>query len=170
MDLQVVSEGQHPFFQVTPSEIGLFSYVGEFSHISQMVKIGKFCSIGNLCTIGATQHNLKGLTSYPFRENYAAVPVPETLIGNDVWIGCNAVVMAGLTVGDGASIGAGSIVTKNVPPYSIVIGNPARILKMRFPQHTIEALLKSRWWDWPLEKLKNLPCLDIDRCVELLTS
>ena len=71
------------------------------------------------------------------------------MICNDVWIGTNAIILKDVTVGDGAIIGAGSIVTKSVPPYSIVAGNPAKIVKYRFNNDEIEALLKIKWWEWP---------------------
>lgn len=76
-------------------------------------------------------------------------------IGNDVWIGANAVILPGVTVGDGAVIAAGAVVTKDVKPYSIVGGVPAKLIKYRFEPWQIELLLKLKWWDWPLEKIKE---------------
>ena len=79
----------------------------------------------------------------------------DIVIGNDVWIGYEAVVLAGVTVGDGAIIGARALVTKDVPPYTIVGGVPARIIRRRFPEDTIAKLLKLQWWEWPAEKIKG---------------
>ena len=93
---------------------------------------------------------------------------PPCHIGNDVWIGRNAVIKDGVTVGDGAIIGTSAVVTKDVPPYAIVVGVPARIIRYRFSPEIIEALLELRWWDLPLEKIQHLPFNDVPRCVEEL--
>ncbi len=79
----------------------------------------------------------------------------DIVIGNDVWIGYEAVVLSGVTIGDGAIVAARSVVTKDVPPYTIVGGVPARPIRKRFGQETIGALLELKWWDWPLEKLSG---------------
>ncbi len=150
---------------VDPHEIGKYSYIGEFTHISQNVSIGKYCSIGNLCTIGAQHHSIDGLTTWPMSQSKKNKP---TSIRNDVWIGCNSVVLAGLKVGDGAVIGAGSVVTKDVPPYGVVYGNPARLVRFRFDAQTIDELLKSRWWDLPHENLRQISSLEISECVKAL--
>ena len=78
----------------------------------------------------------------------------DIVIGNDVWIGYEAVIMAGVTIGDGAVIGARAVVTKDVPPYTIVGGVPAKPIRRRFPEDVISDLLKIRWWDWPEEKIQ----------------
>ena len=79
----------------------------------------------------------------------------DIVIGNDVWIGYEAVILAGVTVGDGAIIGARAVVTKDVPPYTIVGGVPARPIRRRFPEETVSALLQLRWWDWPKERIRR---------------
>ena len=79
----------------------------------------------------------------------------DTVIGNDVWIGRRSIILSGITIGDGAVIAAGSVVTKDVPAYAVVGGNPARIIKNRFDDDTIAGLLEIQWWDWPMEKLKS---------------
>jgi chloramphenicol O-acetyltransferase type B len=79
----------------------------------------------------------------------------DTKIENDVWIGANVTIMPGVKIGSGAVIATGSIVTKNVEPYTIVGGNPAKIIKKRFSDEKIELLLKIKWWDWPIEKIKS---------------
>ncbi len=80
----------------------------------------------------------------------------DTVIGNDVWIGYNALILSGVNIGDGAIIGAGSVVTKDVPAYAIVGGNPAKIIRKRFSDQKIEALLRLKWWDWEIEKLQEV--------------
>ena len=97
--------------------------------------------------------------------------VPKTTIGNDVWIGSYATILSGVTVGDGAVIGAHSVVTENVPPYAIVAGNPARIVKMRFTETQIAGLLKVQWWDLPVEAIRQLiPLLSSEKVDELISA
>ena len=80
----------------------------------------------------------------------------DTIIGNDVWIGQNAVILAGVKLGDGVIIGAESVVGSNIEPYSIAVGNPAKVIKKRFDDELIELLLKLKWWDLPIEKINEL--------------
>jgi tetrahydrodipicolinate N-succinyltransferase len=87
-------------------------------------------------------------------------------IGNDVWTGHNVNILPGVSVDDGAVIGAGSVVTKDVPPYAIVAGVPAQVRRMRFPERTIERLLRLKWWELELSELSGLPFRDIDRCLD----
>lgn len=111
--------------------------------------------------MGDANHDMKGFSTFPFfifGKSNAACPewdhrIPEeskgdTVIGNDVWLGHESVVMPGVTIGDGSIIGARSVVTKDVPPYSIVGGNPAKIIRKRFPDAVIDKLLSIQWWDW----------------------
>ncbi len=155
---------------VPPYKIGGHTYFGEFCHVSQHTKIGKFCSIGNLCTIGARQHDMSALSTWPHEATLDAVEKlnKPTTVGNDVWIGCNSVILSGVTVGDGAVIGAGAVVTKDVPPYAIAYGNPARVRKYRFDDATIAELLRLAWWDKPVEIIKALPMMDVRACIEFL--
>ena len=153
---------------VDPYKIGRHTYISEFSHVSQNTIIGNFCSIGNLCTIGAQRHRLDCLTSFPFDEIRGTQKPEVTILGSDVWVGCNSVVMAGVLVEHGAVIGAGAVVTKSVPPYAIVVGNPARVLRYRFPPEIIQGLLETKWWDLPAEDIKKLPLTDPMRCVALI--
>jgi chloramphenicol O-acetyltransferase type B len=139
------------------------------SEIDRLI-IGKFCSIatGVKFMMGGTQgHNFAWVASYPLDfldedyDNYKSVAPKahqnkgDTIIGNDVWIGAEAMIMPGLKIGDGAVIGARSLLTKSVGPYEIWGGNPARLLKKRFSEAEIEKLLQMKWWDWDLEKIKR---------------
>lgn len=83
------------------------------------------------------------------------MPEVTTYVGNDVWIGCNVVILPGVTIGDGAIVAAGSIVTKDVPPYAIVAGTPARVLRYRWDEKTVERVSRLKWWDWEDERIKD---------------
>ena len=89
-------------------------------------------------------------------------------IGHDVWIGLNAVIMDGVTIGDGAVVGTNAVVTKDVPPYAIAVGLPAKVLRYRFDENTIARLQKSRWFDRDIAFIKQLPMGDIERCLQIL--
>lgn len=126
------------------------------------VSIGSFCSIGpDVLIFGQADHPTDRTSTYPFRSEYflsdrpPAEPVTRgpVAIGHDVWIAARAVILSGVTIGHGAVIGAGSVVARNVPPYAIVAGNPAEIIRYRFEPEIIEALLKIAWWDWPEDKI-----------------
>ncbi|WP_431160383.1 CatB-related O-acetyltransferase [Flagellimonas beolgyonensis] len=134
--------------------------------------MGKFCQIahGVRFITSSANHFMGGFSTYPFNnfmmtsettmeEIQAMFQVSEvkgdTVIGNDVWIGMEAVIMPGVTIGDGAIIGSRSVVVKDVPPYTIVGGNPAQPIKKRFDDSVIQALLEIQWWNWPIEKIEN---------------
>lgn len=130
--------------------------------------IGKFCSIGSgaIFMMGGNQgHKKDWVSTFPFYmlEDYAEFaqasvsynPAGDTVIGNDVWIGEEAMIMPGIVVGDGAVIGARAVVTRDVEPYAIVAGNPARIIRKRFNEHNIELLLAMQWWEWPSSVIKE---------------
>jgi acetyltransferase-like isoleucine patch superfamily enzyme len=129
------------------------------------LKIGAFCSIADRVQIFlGGNHRVDWVSTYPFPEFADRWPQAkgieghpatngDVVIGNDVWIGSNATILSGVTVGDGACIGADSTVSKDVRPYSIVVGNPARELRLRFDPKTIEKLLEIRWWEWPDERI-----------------
>jgi acetyltransferase-like isoleucine patch superfamily enzyme len=147
------------------------SYLGEYSYVSQQsivnkTNLGKFCSVANGCYIGLWEHNTEVSThsfylyehSGHFVKGYKSYDKDEleTSIGNDVWIGANAVIIKGINIGDGAIVGASSVVTKDVPPFSIVVGNPARVIKYRYTQKEIDWLLRIKWWDFDRTKIQQL--------------
>lgn len=131
--------------------------------------IGKYCSIAKGVNIFlGGEHRTDWVTTYPFSALWPeAKHIPghpkskgNVIIGNDVWIGALSCILSGVQIGDGAVVGAGALVTKDVPPYAIVGGNPAKIIRYRFDEATIEALLQIRWWDWPKEEISQaLPLL-----------
>jgi len=140
-----------------------------FDFIGDKLIIGKFCMIASdvKFIMNGANHLTHAITSYPFAifgngweqaMNGKSYPQKGNInIGNDVWIGYNATIMAGVTIGDGAIIAANSTVVKDVEPYSIVGGNPAGELKKRFTEDKIAKLLELKWWDWDLEKItKNV--------------
>ena len=148
--------------------------VGEYSHghrdLSVLspegghLKIGKFCQIARGVTIIlGGEHRKDWVSTYAFpmlmrgaegHDDYSQTKGDVT-IGHDVWIGINSIIMSGVTLGDGMVVGAGSVVRRSFPPYSIVAGNPASLAGYRFPKEIIQELLNIRWWDWPLPKIKE---------------
>lgn len=159
--------------------VGDYTYYDDFENVENFEKnvkylfdftgdkliIGKFCMIASDVTfiMNGANHLTDALSTYPFAifgngwehaMDGREYPFKgNTVIGNDVWIGYNATIMAGVTIGDGAIIAANSTVVKNVEPYAIVGGNPAQLIKKRFPDETIQSLLKLKWWDWDIEKI-----------------
>jgi len=153
------------YSEIHNSTLGKYSYISQYSIINK-TRIGKFCSIANGCYIGLWEHNtyvsthsfylyehsgnfVKGYKNYD-KDNI------ETKIGNDVWIGANAVIMKGVKVGNGAIIGASTVVTKDVPSYAIVVGNPGRIIKYRYDKKDIQWLEKIKWWNFSRKKIKRI--------------
>ena len=127
------------------------------------LKVKNFCSLaGDISILLGGEFRTDWVTTYPFNYHCADAAghikgTPRTTgdvtIGNDVWIGKGACILSGVSIGDGAVIGAEAVVTKSVPPYAVVVGNPARIVKFRFDEETIKKLLAIAWWDWPLERV-----------------
>lgn len=152
----------------TPLKMGAYSYVRSNSRILHVDEIGRYCSIGRDVTLGETPRNHPVdwvSTSLSVSHQYK----PElqlTSIGHDVWIGHGAVVMAGVKVGHGAIIARNAVVTKNVEPYQIVGGNPAKAIRYRFDEATREALLQSQWWLYDREQLCALDFSDCQRFLE----
>jgi len=158
--------------------VGDFSYFGDTdfeSHVTHhydfcgdRLIIGKFCQIakGVEFIMNGANHQMNAVLTFPFYMfegwEQAVPPLAElpmkgdTIVGNDVWIGQNATILPGVHIGDGAIIGANSTVGRNVEPYSIVVGNPAKMIKKRFDVELIDILLKLKWWDLPIEDINKL--------------
>lgn len=135
-----------------------------FDFIGDRLVIGRFCSIGagTKFIMNGGNHHTTWLTTYPFpifRHGWeAAMPESwpnkgDTVVGNDVWFGHDALVMPGITIGDGAIVATRAVVTRDVPPYAVVGGNPAAVLRYRFDEATIARLLAVRWWEWGAAKI-----------------
>lgn len=140
-----------------------------FDFLGDKLKIGKFCSIAKdvKFIMNGGGHRIDTFSSYPFpifggswaeklkNERLGADSKGDTVIGNDVWLGRNAVIMPGVQIGDGAVIAAFSVVCSEVPSYSIYGGNPAKLIRKRFSKETIQALLEIQWWNWDYEKISE---------------
>lgn len=167
-----------PFITRPTIEVGEYTYYDDprgpehfesnvlyhFDFIGDRLVIGRYCSIASGVTfiMNGGNHPTTWMTTYPFPVFgggwEAAMPSSwptrgDTLIGNDVWVGYGATIMPGVTIGDGAIIATASVVTKDVPPYAIVGGNPAALIRYRFDDATIRRLLAIRWWDWDAAKV-----------------
>ncbi|MCR5485044.1 MAG: CatB-related O-acetyltransferase [Clostridiales bacterium] len=169
--------------------VGDFTYIADaefeshvthhYDFIGDRLIIGKFCQIaaGVEFVMNGANHMMNAVTTFPFytleRWNmdlpaFSDLPLKgDTVIGNDVWIGQNAVILPGVRIGDGAIIGANSVVGSDVEPYTIVVGNPAKILRKRFDKELIDLLLKYRWWDKNVEEINDLipilTCSDLEK-------
>lgn len=183
-----------PTIQNPNIEVGDFTYIAdsEFeSHVTHFypwsrdrLVIGKFCQIasGVEFVMNDANHQMNAVSTFPFytlegwdMEPPASEDLPfkgDTVIGNDVWIGQNAVILPGVQIGDGAIIGASSVVGSDVAPYTIAAGNPARALRKRFDDELIDLLLRFRWWDKTVEEINSLipilTCSDLEKVREEL--
>ena len=136
-----------------------------FDHMGDRLIIGRFCALAARVQfiMNGANHALDGLSTYPFSifgqgwedpaADWSRGSRGDTVVGDDVWIGRCATIMPGVRIGAGAIVGTGAVVAGDAPPYAVVAGNPARVVKMRFPPHTIEKLLAVAWWSWPPEKI-----------------
>lgn len=143
--------------------------------------IGSYCSIGSgaaFIMAGNQGHRADWISTFPFYwmpevpafagAGNGFLPAGDTVIGNDVWIGSEAIIMPGVRIGDGAVIGTRTLITKDVEPYAIMGGNPARLIRKRFEDHLIGMLLEMRWWDWPEDQLRAaMPLLTSGDVAEL---
>jgi acetyltransferase-like isoleucine patch superfamily enzyme len=159
--------------------IGRFSYglpTFRMWHPDERIEIGAFCSIAqDVLILGGGEHRLDWVSTFPFRiafgdpeaerDGHPASKGP-TIIGNDVWIATRATILSGCRIGHGAVVGAGAVVSGVVPPYSIVAGNPARVVRSRFDTPVIESLLQIAWWDWPIERIRDFVPLICAACPE----
>jgi acetyltransferase-like isoleucine patch superfamily enzyme len=135
-------------------------------HSTSKIRIGKFCSIAkNVCIHNGSNHNVNWISTYPHRimldmegkyEDGHPSSKGDVVIGNDVWIGENCTIFSGITIGDGAVIAGDSVVVKDVEPYTIYGGAPAKFIKNRFSDDVIKNLLVIKWWDWKLSKIKKV--------------
>lgn len=144
-----------------------------FPFIGDKLVFGKYCALarGVKFIMNGANHKVSGFSTFPFyifgNGWEAVMPQPgdlpykgDTVVGNDVWVGYDALVMPGVKIGDGAIVAARSVVTRDVPPHSVVGGNPATVVKQRFPDEVVAELLAIRWLDWPVEKItRNLPAI-----------
>ncbi len=167
-DVSVVSRKAkiNVFTKIFRSTLDDYSYVGKNSSLVY-AKVGKFCSIAGNVKIGMGTHRIDFLSTSPifteaknglghsWTSHSIVEPYKEVRIGNDVWIGEGALILGGINVGDGAVIGAGAIVTKDVPSYTIVAGVPAHIIRSRFSKEMISVLMDYCWWNKPDSFLKN---------------
>lgn len=167
-NLSVVSKKAKVYrnVQVSNSTVGDYSYVGRNSRIVY-ADVGKFCSIASEVRLGMGTHSLDRISTSPIftekrnatKHSWVSVstvdPYKRVKVGNDVWIGVRAMIMGGVTIGNGAVIGAGAIVTKDVPAYAIVAGIPAKVLHYRFTDRQIEQLQKYPWWEKSEKQLKT---------------
>ena len=147
------------------TEVGSHNYFGHGT-MTLNARIGSYCSVASNVKIGQMEHDLTCVSTNT--KIMAAVGSDDgfrepTVIGNDVWIGANAVIRQGVTVGTGAVIGAGAVVTKDIPPYAVAVGVPAKVLRFRFDEAVIGRLLASRWWELPEQEA-------IEKCRELQES
>lgn len=178
---------------LTNVEVGDYSYYDDpagperfrdnilyhFDFVGDRLVIGKFCALatGTRFIMNGANHALDGLTTYPFAafgQGWDVVPMTEiafpmkgdTVVGHDVWFGYDSLVMPGVRIGSGAIVASRSVVAADIPPYAVVAGNPARVVRMRFPDATIAALLELGWWDWAPDRLRvAIPALvrgDVD--------
>lgn len=161
--------------------IGDYTYYSDFDRVEdyaariapyiypgspERLVIGKFVQIahGVRFITASANHPMRGYSTYPFAvfnpQTMGAyvdevAEYGDTVVGNDVWLGYGATVLPGVTIGDGAIVGAKAVVSRDVPPYAIVAGNPARVVRRRFDDETVDRLLKLRWWDWPIEDIER---------------
>ncbi|WP_419869060.1 CatB-related O-acetyltransferase [Chryseobacterium sp. CT-SW4] len=161
-------------------EIGRYTSInGPNTYIAaytNKIKIGSFCSFATGTIFQEILHDYEKITTYFIRQRIFneelridSYSKGDIIVGNDVWIGAHNIILSGVSIGDGAVIAANSVVTKDVPPYAIVGGSPAKIIRYRFSEEIIEKLLEIKWWNWDIEKIKKNKHLFLDKIsLELL--
>jgi virginiamycin A acetyltransferase len=166
-----IQVGRYTYFDVTGTpgqraeDFEHQNVLYHFDFIGDKLRIGAFCAIGSgvRFLMNGANHAMDGISTYPFaifRHGWEKAGLPDghrgdTVVGNDVWLGYGSLVLPGKRIGDGAVVAAGSVVTKDVPPYAVVGGNPARVIRQRFPEDVAARLLALAWWDWPIEKISR---------------
>ena len=164
-----IQVGEYTYYsdEKSPEDFEKNNVLFNYPEFGDRLIIGKFCSIaqGTKIIMGSANHRITSISTYPFNvfggawsrktpPHLSQLPFKgDTVIGNDVWLGRECVIMPGVKIGDGAIIGAYSVVTKNIEPYTVVGGNPAKVIRKRFDDELIELLLKLKWWDFDKEKL-----------------
>jgi virginiamycin A acetyltransferase len=167
--VQRVSVGDYSYYSDFVDATSFFekNVLYNFGYSGVALRIGKYCAFahGTTFVMADANHPMVGPSTYPFpvfggawAAEMGVLDMPEvtkgdTVVGNDVWLGHESLVMPGVTIGDGAIVGARSVVSRDVAPYTIVAGNPARVIRQRFDQKTIEHLQALAWWDWPAERV-----------------
>jgi acetyltransferase-like isoleucine patch superfamily enzyme len=179
-----------PLFLNRNSQIGPDVVAGKYFGMNEncfvaRATVGAFCAIGARTAINPFNHPSNWLSIHEFQyhpksfdwveeyNNFSRLErtpdmFAKVTIGNDVWTGHNVNIMPGVNVGDGAIVAAGSVVTKDVPPYAIVAGVPSTIKRFRFSEETIERLLRTKWWELELSQLSGLPFRDLERCLDMI--
>lgn len=163
-----ISAGDYSYYD-SPEKPEAFQETNVLYHydfVGDRLDIGKFCALGTGTTfiMNGANHRMDGPSTFPFPIFGGAwaehMPLlgnlpsqGDTKVGHDVWFGYKSLIMPGVTIGHGAIIASGSVVTKDVPPYAVVGGNPAQVIRYRFPEDVITRLLEISWWDWPMEKI-----------------
>lgn len=171
--------------QIGPNvTVGKYTGLNESDYIAR-ADVGAYCSFGARTAINPFNHPTDWLSihefqyhpnSYDWTDEYKSLErlsrtpemLPHVTIGNDVWTGHNVNILGGVNVGDGAVIAAGAVVTKDVPPYAVVAGVPAKIVRFRFSETTIARLIRSEWWDLELSELSGLPFNDVERSLDAI--
>lgn len=163
--------------------VGRFSFINIGTIVYRNVAIGRFSSFARNCEIGVATHPTNTLSTHSFQyssagfrkvDGYEDMPRfhheehPSTSIGSDVWIGAQVVIKAGVRIGHGAVVGAHSTILADVPPFSVVVGTPGRVVRMRFEPEVIEGLTATRWWDLPFAQIRALPFQDVAECLKIL--
>lgn len=174
---------------VMAESIGRYCFINSNTCIFNNVNIGRFVTFARNCQIGGTEHPIHYVSTSFFRISKNWFPDDPLVnsadfiensrpegsqrsnlieIGNDVWFGASCLVLKGVTIGTGAVIGAGAVVTKDVPPYAIVVGNPAKIIRYRFDENTIARLLSTSWWDRDMDVILGLPLDNVGQTLDIL--
>ena len=150
--------------------IGDYSQLNKGTYVFDDVEIGNYCNIAIYSVIAGDEHSISTMSQHTFK---SVIPVfaaknrdVKTIIGSDVWIGANAIVKKGVKIGTGAVIGAGSVVTKDIPPYAIAVGVPAKVIKYRFDEETIKRILDSKWWTIDRKILNEFDFNDVNGTLE----
>jgi virginiamycin A acetyltransferase len=161
----VISVGEYTYYDDPDGATRFAERNVLYAYGTERLVIGRYCAIaaGTRFLMAGAEHPTMGVSTYPFTmfggdwaestlDLVTGMPSRgDTVVGNDVWFGYQAVVLPGVTIGDGAIIAAGAVVTADVPPYTIVGGNPARVIRRRFDDADVQLLLRAAWWDWPVE-------------------